>query len=210
MITETQKFVSEQTQDLAARARKFGKGSVKSARAVVEDSAEGLKQLKSPVRAIARAGVKLAAVSQTAVTNLIELESRMLTDALTDVSSRLTKVAHADNVVDLVRDQATTLRSTGERIVGDATRAVEIVTDAGQDIRKLATHTYKSVVTAGEGTPAKRKAKAKAKTTAKAKTRVKAKRAVRKSAAAKPVARKAVVRRRRKVAKPIPVSSWAM
>lgn len=204
MITETQKFVSEQTQDLAARARKFGKGSVKSARAVVEDSAEGLKQLKSPVRAIARAGVKLAAVSQTAVTNLIELESRMLTDALTDASSRLTKVAHADNVVDLVRDQATTLRSTGERIVDDATRAVEIVTDAGQDIRKLATHTYKSVVTTGEGTPAKRKAKAKAKTT------VKAKRAVRKSAAAKPVASKAVVRRRRKVAKPIPASSWAM
>ena len=110
MITETQRFVSEQTQDLAARARKFGNGSVKSARAMVEGSAEGLKQLKSPVRAIARAGVKFVNVSQTAVTSLIELESKMLTDALTDASSRLTKVAHADGVVDLVRDQAVTLR----------------------------------------------------------------------------------------------------
>ena len=155
MITEMQEFMTEQTQALTVRARKFGKAPVKAARAAAENSADGIKSLKSPIRAIARAGVQLTAVSQTAVQSLIELESDMLTAVLSDASARLTQAARADGLVELVRDQTGTLRATGERIVSDATRAVEIVTDAGQDIRKLATRAYGTVVKAGEGKPAK-------------------------------------------------------
>lgn len=199
MITEMQEFMSEQTQALASRARKFSKGPVKSARAAAVNSADGIKSLKSPIRTIARAGVKFTALSQTAAASLIELESEMLTATMTDVATRLTRAARADGVITLVRDQAETLRASGERIVGDATRAVEIVTDAGQDIRKLATHTYESVVKAGEAKPAKATAKAKGK------------RAVRKAVKAKPAARKTVVRSRKKVAKRIPAASrWVM
>jgi phasin family protein len=197
MITEMQEFVNEQTQALAVRARKLGKAPAKVARAAAANSADGIKSLKSPIRAIARAGVKFTAVSHDAVASLIELESEMLTATMTDVATRLTRAARADGVVDLVRDQTETLRASGERIVGDATRAVEIVTDAGQDIRKLAAHAYESVVKQGEGKPTTKKAKGK--------------RVVRKAAKSKPAARKTVVRRRKKVAKPIPPASrWDM
>jgi len=120
MITEMQEFVSEQTQALASRARKFGRVSVRSARAAAVRSADGITTLKSPVRAISRAGVKFAAVSLTAVQGLIELESEMVTSSMTDAAARLKKAARADGVVDLVREQAQTLRTSGERIVGEA------------------------------------------------------------------------------------------
>jgi phasin family protein len=195
MITEMQEYVSEQTQALAVRARKFGKAPIKSARAVAISSADGIKSLKSPIRAIARAGVKFTAVSQSAMQSLIELESNMLTATMTDVATRLTRAARADGVVDMVRDQAETLRASGERIVSDATRAVEIVADAGQDIRKLATHAYESVVNADEPKPAKARGG----------------RVVRKAAKSKPAARSKVVRRSRKVATRIPAASrWVM
>lgn len=198
MITEMQEYVSEQTQALAARARKFGKAPIKSARAVAVDSAERIQSMKSPVRAIARAGVKLADVSQTAVTSLIQLESEMLTAAMTDLAERLNQAAHADGLKKLVREQAEAFEGTGERLVGDATRAVEIVTDAGHDIRKLVMHTYENVVKAGEG---EHVTKPRAR---------KAGRVVRK-AAAKPTARKVAARRRKTAAKrPLPASRWAM
>jgi phasin family protein len=194
MITEMQEFMSEQTQALASRARKLGKAPVKSARAAAVRSADGITTLKSPVRAISRAGVKLATVSMTAVQNLIELESDMVTSTMTDAATRLKKAARADGIVELVREQAETLRASGERIVGDATRAVEIVTDAGHDIRRIATQAIGSVAKVAEAVPAKRTTK----------------RVIRKAVKAKPAARKTAVRRRRKVAKPVPVSAWSM
>jgi hypothetical protein len=78
--------------------------------------------------------------------------------------------------------------------VGDATRAVEIVTDAGHDIRRIATQAIGSVAKVAEAVPAKRTTK----------------RVIRKAVKAKPAARKTAVRRRRKVAKPVPVSAWSM
>jgi phasin family protein len=194
MITEMQEFMSEQTQALASRARKLGKAPVKSARAAAVRSADGITTLKSPVRAISRAGVKLATVSMTAVQNLIELESDMVTSTMTDAATRLKKAARADGIVELVREQAETLRASSERIVGDATRAVEIVTDAGHDIRRIATQAIGSVAKVTEAVPAKRTTR----------------RAARKTVKAKPAARKTAVRRRRKLAKPVPVSAWSM
>jgi phasin family protein len=196
MITEMQEFVSEQTQAMASRARKFGKAPVKSVRAAAVRSADGIATLKSPVRAISRAGVKFAAVSLTAVQDLIELESDMVTSTMTDAATRLKKAARADGVAELVRGQAQTLRASGERIAGDVTRAVEIVTDAGQDIRRIATLAIANVAKAAEARPAKAKGTAH--------------RAVRKTVKASPAARKTAVRRRRKVAKPAPASTWSM
>ncbi len=74
-------------------------------RDAVTGSAENLKSLKSPVRVIARSGVKLTTVSQSAVQNLIELQSEVVTSALTDVALRLERATRAASIVDLVRDQ---------------------------------------------------------------------------------------------------------
>jgi phasin family protein len=118
--------------------------------------------------------VKLTAISQGAAERLIQLQEQLVTSALTDAATQLERAARADNVKDLVKDQAEVLRATRERIVSDITEAVTILKGAGGDVRKVATHTYESVT--GKATPAAAKAKA---------ARRKVKRAVRKAPARK-------------------------
>jgi len=172
MIAQMQDFVAEQTSVLQDQVQKIRKESVETVREAAAGSAETLKSFKSPVRTLARSGVKLTTVSQTAVASLIELQSDMITSALTDMAHRLERASRADDVIDLVRDQIELVPATRDRIVEDGKRAVEIFKHAGRDLRGVAKHTYERVVEmTEEEVPAVKKAKRKAKTaTRKAKT----------------------------------------
>ena len=145
MISQMQDIVTEKTHALAEQVQKMRKESVETVREAVTGSAEGLKAMKSPVRLFARSGIKVTAVSQTAVQNLIELQSDMITSALTDVALRLERATRADGVVDLVRDQFEMIPATRARLVEDANRAVAIFKDAGREFRAVATHTIEKV-----------------------------------------------------------------
>ena len=89
MIAQMQDFVAEQTAILQDQVEKIRKDSVETVRDAVVGSAENLKALKSPVRTLARSGVKITSVSQNAVASLIELQSDVLTSALSDAALRL-------------------------------------------------------------------------------------------------------------------------
>jgi hypothetical protein len=157
--------VSEQTSAITGQVRKLRKESVETVREAVVGSAENVKALKTPVRVFARSGVKLTSVSQTAVSSLIELQSDMLTSALSDVALRLERAARAENIVDLVRDQFELIPATRTRVVEDAQRAAHIFKVAGRDLRNVATHTLERVVeTTEEKYPEVKTAKRKAKT----------------------------------------------
>ena len=154
MFTQIQDFMTEQKNALAEQAQKFRADPVESARGAATGSAEGLKSLKSPVRVIARSGVKLTAISQSALQGLIELQSEIVTSALTDAANRLERAARADNAIELVQEQVEALRATRDRMVDEAARAFAIFKDAGRDVRKVATQTYAKVVeTTEEETP---------------------------------------------------------
>ena len=58
MITQMQEFVAEQSAAIQGQFEKMAKESVENVRETVVGSAETLKSLKSPVRTIARSGVK--------------------------------------------------------------------------------------------------------------------------------------------------------
>jgi phasin family protein len=150
MFTQIQDFMTEQKNALAEQAQKFREDPVESARGAATGSAEGLKSLKAPVRVLARSGVKLTAISQNALQGLIELQSEVVTSALTDAANRLERAARADNVIDLMQEQADALRATRDRMVDEATRAFAIFTDAGRDARKVATAAYAKVVETSE------------------------------------------------------------
>ena len=124
MINKVKEFVTEQAQALAGRAQKLGKAPVETAREAAVKSAAGIKSLKDPIRALARSGVKLTAISQGTAQSLIELQAEMVTTALTEAADQLERAARANNVLDLARDQADVLRATRERIVSDITQAV--------------------------------------------------------------------------------------
>ena len=78
--------------------------------------------------------------------SLIELQSDMLTSALSDAALRLERASRADNVVDLVRDQIELIPATRDRIIEDAQRAVQIFKHAGRDVRGVVKHVYERVV----------------------------------------------------------------
>jgi hypothetical protein len=164
MIEQIQEFMSEQTAALGHQVDKIRKGSVGSVRDVVAGSADNIKALKAPVRTLARSGVKVTSVSQTAVASFIELQSDIVTSTLTDVALRLDRAAKAGNVVDLVRDQIELTHATRGRIVDDAQRAVEIIKVASRDLKGVATHAYEQITDTGA-----KKAPAAKRTTRKAK-----------------------------------------
>ena len=85
MIGQMQEIVTEKTQALAEQVQKLRKESAETVREAVAGSAESLKAMKSPVRLFARSGIKVTAVSQTAVQSLIELQSDVITSALTQI-----------------------------------------------------------------------------------------------------------------------------
>lgn len=145
MISQMQEFVVGKAQALNGQVVRIRKGSVRSARAAAQDSAESLKSLKNPVRMIARSGVRISAVSQTAVQELIELQSDMLTAALSEAALRLERASRAANVIELVRDQVELLPATRARISDDAGRVVRIVATAGRELRGVARQTYARV-----------------------------------------------------------------
>ena len=164
MIEQIQEFVTDKASALTNQVEKIRKDSVVTVREAVAGGADNLKALKSPVRVVARSGVKVTTVSQTAVASLIELQSDVLTSALTDVAVRLERAAKADSIVELVREQIELGQATRGRIVEDAQRAVEIIKVAGRDLKGVATHAYERFVeTTEEKAPAVKTARAKAK-----------------------------------------------
>ena len=150
MSTRVKESRSERRRDLPEQMRRFRDEPIETMREVAVNSADGIKSLKAPVRALARSGVKLVTVSQDAMQNLIELESEIVTSALTAAAMRLERAAQADGVVDLVLDQAEMLGATRDRIVDQATRAVEILKVTGHDLGGVARHAYEVVVKATE------------------------------------------------------------
>jgi hypothetical protein len=136
--------------ELVEQIQRFRAEPIETMREVAMSSAGGIKSLKAPVRALAHSGVKLATVSQNTVQNLIELESEVITSALTAAAVRLERAARAGNVVDLVLDQAEMLGATRSRAVDHATRAVEIFKASGRDLRDVARHAYEVVIKATE------------------------------------------------------------
>jgi len=164
MIAQMQEFVAEQTAALQGQVERFAKDSVETVRETVVGSAETLKSLKSPVRTLARSGVKITTVSQNAVVGLIELQSDMLTSAISDAALRLERASRAENIIDLVRDQFEMIPATRARIIEDAQRAALIFKHAGRDLRGVATNLYERVVeTTEEQVPEVKTAKRKVK-----------------------------------------------
>ena len=106
MIAHINESGSVRRRDLAEQMRRLRDEPIETMREVAVSSADGIKSLKAPVRAFAHSGVKLATVSQNAVQNLIELESEVITSVLTAAAMRLERAAQAENVFDLVLDQA--------------------------------------------------------------------------------------------------------
>ena len=159
MVARVNEIVVERRQALAEQLYRLRDEPVEVLREVSEVSANGIRSLKAPVRAVAHSGIRLATVSQRTLQNLIELETEALTSALTDAAVRLDRAAKAEGVVDLVRDQVALLPATRERVTDEAIRAVAILRHAGREVRTIGTRLYGKFIEPAEAEIPKAKAR---------------------------------------------------
>jgi phasin family protein len=134
-------FLEEQTQGLKEMVENLRKSRVEAARKAALESASRIKALNSRVRELARSGVQLANISQGAAERLIELQSEIVTTALSEAAEQLQRIADTGSVRELARGQAEVLQAARQRIVEDIARAVKILKGAAGDARKVATRT---------------------------------------------------------------------
>jgi phasin family protein len=172
MHSSVKEFLEEQTQGLAELADRLRRERIAAARRAATESAARVRELNARVRELARSGVRLTSISQSALQDLIELQAEIVTAAIGDASAQIRRLADTESVRDLARQQAEVLQATRERIVADIARATKILKGAAGDVREVAAGVRKSKAAA----PRKKAARAKAK------TKAKVKRAVRKGA----------------------------
>ena len=177
-------FLEEQTKGLSELLQNLTSSRVAAARQAARDSAVRIKSLNGRIRTLAQSGVRLTAVSQTAVQDIIELQAEIVTSALTEAAAKIERLAYTESVRDLARMQSEVIADARQRIVDDLGRAVTILKDASGAARKaMATAEPARPVTKRKAAAVK--AKAARKPAAKAKAR------------AKKPARKAPARRRK-------------
>jgi hypothetical protein len=165
-------FIDEQRKGLAELLENLSKSRVAAARNAARQSAARIKELNGRVRALARSGVRLTAVSQNAAQGLIELHAEIVNTALSEAASQIERLAYTESVRDLARMQTEVLQAARQRIVDDIARAVTILKDAAGDARMAVAPAKPAARKApARKAPARRKAKAKAKTKTVAKSR---------------------------------------
>ena len=175
-------FIEEQRKGLAELLENLSKSRVDAARSAARQSAARIKELNGRVRALARSGVRLTAVSQNAAQGLIELHAEIVNTALTEAAAQIERLAYTESVRDLARMQSEVLQAARQRIVDDIARAVTILKDAAGDARMAVAPAAPAARKApARKAPARRKTKAKTVAKAKAKTKSSARRTTRRT-----------------------------
>jgi phasin family protein len=145
MFNQVQDYMNEQMQAFAGQAQRLSADPLAAVREGIAQSAGGVKSLRQPVHAAARSGVQLSALTHETAQQLIDLQARMMTAALTEMAEGIERATQAKDFAELVTAQADALRQSAERLVSDANRALEIFTTAGRGVQTVAVETYEKV-----------------------------------------------------------------
>ena len=174
-------FLEEQTKGLSELLQNLTSSRVAAARQAARDSATRIKSLNGRIRMLAHSGVRLTAVSHTAVQDIIELQAEIVTSALTEAAAKIERLAYTESVRDLARMQGEVIADARQRIVDDLGRAVTILKDASGAARKAMAET-EPAKPAAKRKVAAGKARAAAKPAAKVRAKARAKKTTRKPA----------------------------
>lgn len=163
MHTDTKEFLEEQARGLAEMAENLRKERVQAARQAARDSAARVRSLNGRVRALARSGIRVTNISHGAVENLIELQAEIVNSALSEAAAQIERLANTGSLRDLSRDQARVLLAARRRIVEDLSRALEILKEAGGEVRRATGGARKPAKASKPRTPKKQGTAPKAK-----------------------------------------------
>jgi phasin family protein len=139
MPIEVNEIIEQQMKGLTELVGNMKRSRVDAARRAATESAARIKSLNGRVRQVARSGVRLTYISNSAVQDLIQLQADIVNSALTEAAEQIQRMAYTESVRDLASMQAEVLQAARKRIVGDISRAVTILKTAAGDMRKAAT-----------------------------------------------------------------------
>ncbi|MEM6640305.1 MAG: phasin family protein [Pseudomonadota bacterium] len=159
--------------------------SLSTSRDIAVNGAEWVARGRKPLHVVTESGLRLNTISHKSVARLVNVQAEMIEGTLEAVAKRLETAANANSVSELVNEQVALLPATRDRLTGDVRKALDVLSDTGDDLRDLFTETVRDFRSDSESaveeavTTAKRTAnrtKRKASTAAKrAKTRTRKK-----------------------------------
>jgi hypothetical protein len=153
---------------IADKARGRYARLVKGARQRTESAADRVALGKKPVKTITGLGLKLTAISHKTADQVLRQQTRLVEHQIDAVADRLKAAADARNLGELVRTQLRLIPHNVSRIAGDARDTLNIVANAGLEVRDV----VKSTISELRGkTPSVKKARSKKASTRKASPR---------------------------------------
>lgn len=134
--------LQERRQAFAEQAQDYVDTTIARARSSVEQAADLVEKMQGPVKALAKAGIRLSELSQEYTEKLVTMQADLIGGTIADGAKRLRKVAKASNVRQLLRTQIELLPATRDRFTDEFRHAAEIVAEGGSDLRGFARETY--------------------------------------------------------------------
>jgi hypothetical protein len=157
---------------------------------------------RRPVHLVTESSLRLNTITHKSVARLLNVQAEMVEGTLVAMAKRLETAANAHSIRELLNDQVALLPAMRERFTGDARKALNVMTDTGEDIRKLVTQTVTDLRSEGKTTVKTAASKAKKKTRrVSKKVGSTTKRAAAKTRKSANRAGKAVTKKTRKIAK---------
>jgi Phasin protein len=169
VTTEYTRSLVTKGRDVAEQARAYLDSSMSYARQSTENLAGFIESLETPVKTLADAGTRLAALSQRFAERMVTVNAKVVGNVLAESAGRLRTAAKANDLKSLVRGQMKRVPASRERLAHEWRDAAQATTDAGRELKALAGNTYKQLRKPARG-PATTKAK-RARTAAKSAAR---------------------------------------
>ncbi len=183
--------------------------TLSSSRDLAVGGAQLVARGRKPLHLMTESGLRLNTISHKSIARLMNVQAEMVEGTLVATAKRLETAANANSVRELVSDQVALLPATRDRLTGDARKALDVLSDTGEDLRELVTETFADLQDNGEDAVEEvvataRRTTRKASNTAKRakkKATTAAKRATAKTRKTAANAKKKVARKTRKVTK---------
>lgn len=97
---------------------------------------------KKPVQTLADAGVAISKVSHKATGKIIKQQARIVSNSIDAVAGRLQAAAGAESLKELVGTQVRLVPENTARLINDTRDALDIVVDAGSEVRGIVVKTF--------------------------------------------------------------------
>ncbi len=121
--------------------REAGRLALERVRDTLDNSANWVEKGKSPVKALTDKTLKLNRITHNSTARLVRVQAEFVEGTVEAAAQRLQAAARADSLANLVSGQMDLMPATRDRIVTDARKTLDVLSDTRDDLRSLVRET---------------------------------------------------------------------